>query len=179
MAVGAREHLARLTVARLPLPSVGSAKSTMTPIPFRGSAPASLKNALVVDADPQVESVLGAALDPRRWMIQHAADNAQATSLVQASIYELVITSEKASVKEDVALLHRLRGDHPHTKLIILTDDSIPFDDPIRNNAYDYEQDLRPSRYGVLLERHFVDELTYNEKANNAVLIKRLVARSE
>lgn len=72
----------------------------MTPIPFRGSAPASLKNALVVDADPQVESVLGAALDPRRWMIQHAADNAQATAVVQASIYELVIIKRLAARSE-------------------------------------------------------------------------------
>jgi hypothetical protein len=53
----------------------------MSPTPFRGIGPASLKTALVVDADPQVESVLGAALDPRRWMIQHASDNAQATEL--------------------------------------------------------------------------------------------------
>ena len=100
----------------------------MSPTPFRGIGPASLNTALVVDADPQVESVLGAALDPRRWMIQHASDNAQATALVQASIYELVITSEKTSRKEDVALLRKLKGVHPHTKLIILIDDSTPAD---------------------------------------------------
>jgi len=123
---GERGHLARLTVARLPLPPVGSAKSIMSNTPFREIGPASLNTALVVDPDPQVESVLGAALDPRRWMIQHASDNAQATALVQASIYELVITSEKTSGKEDVALLRKLRGVHPHTKLIILSDDSTP-----------------------------------------------------
>ena len=87
----------------------------MSPTPFRGIGPASLKTALVVDADPQVESVLGAAFDPRRWMIQHASDNARGTALVQASIYELAITSEKTSRKEDVALLRNLRGVHPHT----------------------------------------------------------------
>jgi anti-sigma regulatory factor (Ser/Thr protein kinase)/CheY-like chemotaxis protein len=293
----------------------------MSPIPFPGTAPASLKTALVVDADPQVESALGAALDPRRWMIQHASDNAQATALVQASIYELVITSEKAPGIEDVALLRKLRGVHPHTKLIILTDDFTPADvlasmrehafshfcrtlsyhslayiiqlaaegpcwddgiellsatpawihltarcdlgtakrlvqfinevaelpniekeevatafreillnaiehggrfdgsqsveiaylrarhavicrvkgpgpgfsqeailhsamanspdDPIRHNAYGEEQSLRPSRYGVLIARDFVDDLIFNEKANNVVLIKYLAASSE
>ena len=112
----------------------------MSPAPFRESGPASLKTALVVDADPQVESVLGAALDPRRWMIRHASDNAQATALVQASIYELVITSEKTSGKEDVALLRRLRGIHPHTKLIVLTDDSTPADvlASMREHAFSY-----------------------------------------
>lgn len=98
----------------------------MSPTPFCEIGPASLKTALVVAADPQIESVLSAALDPRRWMIQHASDNAQATALVLASIYELVITSEKTSGKEDVALLRKLRGVHPHTKLIILTDHSTP-----------------------------------------------------
>jgi CheY-like chemotaxis protein len=94
----------------------------------------------VVDADPQVESVLGAALDPRRWTIQHASDNAQATALVQESIYKLVITSERTSGKEDVALLRKLRGVHPHTKLIILTDDATPTDvlASMREHAFSY-----------------------------------------
>jgi len=112
----------------------------MSPTPFRGTGPASLKTALVVDADPQVESVLGAALDPRRWVIQRASDNAQATALIQASIYELVITSERTSGKEDVALLRKLRGVHPHTKLIILTDESTPADvlASMREHAFSY-----------------------------------------
>src|SRR5262245_13038069 len=136
----ARFDLARLTVSRLRLPPVGSAKSNMSPTPFRGIGPASLKTALVVDADPQVESVLGAALDPRRWVIQRASDNAQATALIQASIYELVITSERTSGKEDVALLRKLRGVHPHTKLIILTDESTPADvlASMREHAFSY-----------------------------------------
>jgi DNA-binding NarL/FixJ family response regulator len=122
----------------------------MSPTLFRESGPASLKTALVVDADPQVESVLDAALDPRRWMIQHASDNAQATALVQASIYELVITSEKTSGKEDVALLRKLRAVHPHTQLIILTDDSTPADvlASMREHAFSYFR--RPLSYHLL-----------------------------
>jgi len=122
----------------------------MSPTLFRESGPASLKTALVVDADPQVESVLGAALDPRRWMIQHASDNAQATALMQASIYELVITSDKTSGKEDVALLRKLRAVHPHTKLIILTDDSTPADvlAAMREHAFSYFR--RPPSYHLL-----------------------------
>jgi len=137
-------------VAWLPLPPVGSAKATMSPTPFREIGPASLKTALVVDADPQVQSVLDAALDSRRWMIQHASDNAQAAALVQASIYELVITVEKTAGKEDVALLRKLRGVHPHTKLIILTDDSTPADvlASMREHAFSYF--CRPLSYHSL-----------------------------
>jgi DNA-binding NarL/FixJ family response regulator len=122
----------------------------MSPTPFRGIGPASLKTALVVDADPQVESVLGVALDPRRWMIQHASDNAQATALVQASIYELVITCEKTSGKEDVALLRKLRDVHPHTKLIILTDESTPADVLASMREHGFSCFCRPLSYHSL-----------------------------
>jgi anti-sigma regulatory factor (Ser/Thr protein kinase) len=117
----------------------------MSPTSFREIGPASLKPALVVDADPQVESVLGAAFDPRRWMIQHASDNVPTTALVQASIYELVIMSEKTSRKEDVALSRKLRGVHPHTGLIIPTDDSTPADvlASMREQAFSYFCRLR------------------------------------
>jgi hypothetical protein len=33
---------------------------------------------------------------------------------------------------------------------------------------------LRPGGYGVLLARHFVDELIYGEKGNDVLLIKYL-----
>jgi anti-sigma regulatory factor (Ser/Thr protein kinase) len=103
----------------------------------------------VVDADPQVESVLGAALDSRRWMIQHASDNAQAAALVRASIYELVITSE-TSTKEDVALLRKLRGVHPHTTLIILTDDSTPADVLASMHEHAFSYFCKPLSYHSL-----------------------------
>jgi len=280
-----------------------------------------LRTALVVDADPQVEAIINAALDSRRWNVQHASDNIAALAVALSSPCELVITSEKTSGKEDVALLRKLRGVHPHTKLIILTDEATPADvlasmrehafsyfskplaydslaymiqlaaegpcwddgieilsatpawirltarcdlgtaerlvqfinevaelpdkekedvatsfreillnaiehggrfdrsqsveiaylrarhvvicrvkdpgrgfseeeivqtamanppdDPIRHDAYREAQGLRPGGYGVLIARHFVDDLIYNEKGNDVVLIKYLSTRLE
>jgi anti-sigma regulatory factor (Ser/Thr protein kinase) len=49
---------------------------------------------------------------------------------------------------------------------------SNPPDDPIRHHSYREELGLRPGGYGVLMARHAVDELIYNEKGNDVLLIK-------
>jgi len=54
-----------------------------------------------------------------------------------------------------------------------------PPDDPTRHHWYRQAQGLRPGGYGVLLARHAVDELMYNEKGNEALLIKYLPVPSE
>jgi DNA-binding NarL/FixJ family response regulator len=54
-----------------------------------------------------------------------------------------------------------------------------PPEDPTRHNSYREAQGLRPGGYGVLIARHFVDDLIYDEKGNDVLLIKYLHARSE
>jgi len=54
-----------------------------------------------------------------------------------------------------------------------------PPEDPTRHNSYREAQGLRPGGYGVLIARHFVDDLIYDEKGNDVLLIKYLDARSE
>ena len=54
-----------------------------------------------------------------------------------------------------------------------------PPDDPIRHDTYREAQGLRPGGYGVLIARHFVDDLIFDEKGNDVLLIKYLNARSE
>jgi len=49
-----------------------------------------------------------------------------------------------------------------------------PPDDPIRHHSYRQAVGMRPGGYGVLMARHAVDELIYNEKGNDALLIKYL-----
>jgi len=49
-----------------------------------------------------------------------------------------------------------------------------PPEDPIRHATYREEQGLRPGGYGVLVARGLVDELIYNEKGNDVLLIKYL-----
>ena len=49
-----------------------------------------------------------------------------------------------------------------------------PVYDPIRHTLVREAQGLRPGGYGILLARHYVDELIYAEKGNEVLLIKHL-----
>jgi DNA-binding NarL/FixJ family response regulator len=49
-----------------------------------------------------------------------------------------------------------------------------PPEDPMRHAAYREEHGLRPGGYGVLLAKELVDELIYDEKGNDVLLIKYL-----
>jgi DNA-binding response OmpR family regulator len=102
--------------------------------------PLAVRNALVVDADPQIESLLEGILKPDSWAVQHAPDNLAALDLVQAKAFDLIVTSEKTSGKEDVELLRRIRRVRPHTRLIILAGESTPADviTSMRERAFSY-----------------------------------------
>jgi DNA-binding NarL/FixJ family response regulator len=95
---------------------------------------------LVVDADPQVEAVLARTLSSQIWSIQHAPDNRAALAMAEARPFDLVLTSEKTSGKEDVNLLRKIRRVRPHTRLIILTDQTTPADviASMRERAFSY-----------------------------------------
>ena len=47
-----------------------------------------------------------------------------------------------------------------------------PIDDPIRHMQFREANGLPPGGYGILLSRHLVDELIYNEQGNEVLLIK-------
>jgi len=49
-----------------------------------------------------------------------------------------------------------------------------PPDDPLRHAMVREARGMRPGGYGVLLARNLVDELLYNEKGNEVVLVKHL-----
>src|SRR5271170_3160796 len=105
------------------------------------STPQSLARAvLVVDVGPQVEAVLASTLSPESWHIQHAPDHQAALALAEATPFDLVLTGEKTSGKEDVTLLRRIRRVRPHTRLIILTDETTPADviASMRQYAFSY-----------------------------------------
>jgi anti-sigma regulatory factor (Ser/Thr protein kinase)/ActR/RegA family two-component response regulator len=54
-----------------------------------------------------------------------------------------------------------------------------PPEDPTRHDSYREAQGLRPGGYGVLIARHLVDDLIYDEKGNDVLLIKYLDAHAE
>ncbi len=86
------------------------------------------RTALVVDADPQLTALLSKVLSPGGWSIQNVPDNRAVLGLIAERPFDLIITSEKTSGKEDVELLHKIRRVRPHSRVIILTDESTPAD---------------------------------------------------
>jgi len=102
--------------------------------------PFPVRNALIVDSDPKIDRLLRTIFEPGAWAIQRAPDNATALALAQNKAFELILTSQKTSANEDVELLRRIRRTRPHTRLIILTDQSTPRDviDAMRGSAFSY-----------------------------------------
>lgn len=102
--------------------------------------PLPARTALVVDADPEIESVLTKTLDPAVWHIEHAPDNRAVLALAQSRPFDLILTSEKTSGREDLELLRRIRRVRPHIRLIILTDEATPAEviASMRERAFSY-----------------------------------------
>jgi DNA-binding NarL/FixJ family response regulator len=98
------------------------------------------KKALFIDADPEIRAMLANILDPLVWSVRHAPDNKAALALAQAAHFDLILTSEKTSGKEDVELLRRIRTVRPHTRVIILTEESTPTEiiAAMREHAFSY-----------------------------------------
>lgn len=89
--------------------------------------PFAVKRLLCV-GKPVDETLLRNALEPGTWALEQTPDNATALTLVQKKPFDLIVTSEYTSSKEDIDLLKRIRRLRPHTRLIILTNDSTPED---------------------------------------------------
>jgi anti-sigma regulatory factor (Ser/Thr protein kinase)/ActR/RegA family two-component response regulator len=102
------------------------------------SNPQRSKKVLLVDAGPFVADTVLRVLP--EWTLIRVSDNRAALSLLQKECIGLVITGEKSNGHEDVELLRKIRRVWPHTRLIILTDESTPDDviAAIRFRAFSY-----------------------------------------
>ncbi len=98
------------------------------------------KSALIVAAEKPLEEHLSGLLTARGWSIRHVPDNQAALRALQTETFGLIVTGERTSGREDVELLRRIRGAHPHTRLIILTDQSTHSDviTSMREHAFSY-----------------------------------------
>lgn len=74
------------------------------------------------------------------WKLECAQDNEEALALVEKFAFDLVITGQASSGREDVELLRKMRLVRPHTRLIIVADRSTPADviAAIRARAFSY-----------------------------------------
>jgi DNA-binding NarL/FixJ family response regulator/anti-sigma regulatory factor (Ser/Thr protein kinase) len=99
-----------------------------------------IRNALVVDADQDLKDLLISVLKPGTWTIQCVPTNSAALHAAKTKEFELVITSEKTSSKDDIELLQKIRVVRPHTRMIILTHESTPADvlAAMRDHAFSF-----------------------------------------
>ncbi len=122
-------------------------------------------NALLVGGNLDIEALLEDILEPNAWAIQHTTDNATALLLAQRKGFDLIVTSEKTSGREDIELLRKIRRVRPHTRLIILADESTPGDviTSMRERAFSYfSTPFSPSALAVLIQ-HAIEEPCWDD----------------
>jgi anti-sigma regulatory factor (Ser/Thr protein kinase)/ActR/RegA family two-component response regulator len=90
--------------------------------------PFAIRNALVVDPGPELNDLLVEILKPGLWAVQHVPTNQAVLQVARGKAFELIITGENTSGREDVELLRKIRLVRPHMRLIILTNESTPED---------------------------------------------------
>jgi len=102
--------------------------------------PFAVKNALVVGTDPEIGSLLLNVLKSGSWVVRTVRDNLAALAISRVRTFDLIVTSDKTSGREDIELLRQIRLVHPHTRLIILTAESTPEDviTAMRERAFSY-----------------------------------------
>jgi anti-sigma regulatory factor (Ser/Thr protein kinase)/CheY-like chemotaxis protein len=112
----------------------------METTPMQPPSPSETQRALVVSSSPELDRLLSDIFNQSHWSFEFVPDNKAALERAQAEPFELIVTGERTTGKEDVQLLRRLRLVRPHTRLIILTEEFVPGDvlAAIRERAFSY-----------------------------------------
>jgi anti-sigma regulatory factor (Ser/Thr protein kinase)/ActR/RegA family two-component response regulator len=102
--------------------------------------PFAVKNVLAVGADPEIRTLLLRVLEPGSWTVWSVPDNLAALAAARGRAFDLIVTSDKTSGREDIELLRQIRRVRPHTRLIILAGESTPSDviASMRERAFSY-----------------------------------------
>ena len=117
------------------------------------SAPPSLqKTALIVGPEPELASEVSSTLSG--WKIERVVSNDAALKAAETHAFDLIVTGENTSGKADVELLRDIRRVWPHTRLIVLTNESTPADviDSMRESAFSYfSKPFSPASFAAML----------------------------
>lgn len=128
----------------------------MSSLPNIEMRPIPVRTALLVGKDSHIEEQVRSILERGLWALQFATDNAAALAMASRRNFDLILTSEKTSGREDVELLQKLRRTRPHTRLIILTGESTPADiiTSMREHAFSYfSKPFSPDGLAVMIRR--------------------------
>jgi anti-sigma regulatory factor (Ser/Thr protein kinase)/CheY-like chemotaxis protein len=118
--------------------------------------PILVRAALLVGEDSHIVEQLRDILEPGVWALQHAPNNAKALIMASNKNFDLILTSERTSGREDVELLRKLRRIRPHIRLIVLAEESTPADviASMREHAFSYfSKPFSPGALAVMIRR--------------------------
>jgi len=112
----------------------------MSCTPNPGARPFAVKKGLVVGADPQIETLLLTVLKSGAWIVLCVPDNLAALAAAHAKAFDLFLTGDKTSGREDIELHRQIRRVRPHIRLNILAGESTPADviTSMRESAFSY-----------------------------------------
>jgi anti-sigma regulatory factor (Ser/Thr protein kinase)/CheY-like chemotaxis protein len=112
----------------------------MNSAPNTETRPFALKNALLVGDDPDIGTLLLRVLQPGSWVVMRVPNNLAALAVSRTKAFDLIVTSEATSGREDIELLRQIRRVRPHTRLIIIAGESTPSDviAAMRERAFSY-----------------------------------------
>jgi len=81
---------------------------------------------LIVASDFETTSALTKIMRGLGYEFEYATDNTSAMQVVAERHFDLIVTGETTSGSDDIELLRHLRTVRPHTRLIILTNETTP-----------------------------------------------------
>jgi anti-sigma regulatory factor (Ser/Thr protein kinase)/CheY-like chemotaxis protein len=145
-----------------PLRLTGSDMSALCQIEL---GPVPVRAALLVGEDAELKGQLRGILEPGLWVRHVVADNAEALVMASRRKFDLILTSAKTSGREDVELLRKLRFARPHTRLIILAEESTPADviASMREHAFSYfSKPFSPDALAVMI-RHAIEDPCWDD----------------
>ncbi len=98
------------------------------------------QTALVIDAGPELNTLLIGVLSKDGWAIERAESNEAALDLAKRDSFDLIITGRKTRGPDDIEFLRKIRGSRPHVRMIILADEWTPGDvlTAMREGAFSY-----------------------------------------
>jgi anti-sigma regulatory factor (Ser/Thr protein kinase)/ActR/RegA family two-component response regulator len=127
--------------------------------------PVPVRTALLVGENAEIKEQLRGILEPGLWVLQSVRGNAEALVMASNRKFDLILTSAKTSGREDVELLRKLRFSRPHTRLIILAEESTPADviASMREHAFSYfSKPFSPDALAVMIH-HAIEEPCWDD----------------
>ncbi len=95
---------------------------------------------MLVVAESDINPALFDHLFAQNWKVEFVPSNEEALSALQKTHFDLILTAEGTSAKEDIKLLQKIRAAQPHVRMIILTKESTTEDVvmALRQRAFSY-----------------------------------------